>query len=50
MKRLQIQQNLCTKKLTCTKMFYLHEIAAVDFPKIYFLKTQRKHENQTIAH
>ena len=29
--------------------FYVHEIAAINLSKIYFLKTQRKHGNQTMA-
>ena len=36
MKRLQILQKLVYKK------FYVHEIAAVSLPKIYFLKNARK--------
>ena len=48
MKRLQIPQKLGTKNVTYTKKFYVHEIAAVDFSKIYW-KTRRKHVNQTTA-
>ena len=36
MKRLQIPQNLVYEK------FYLHEIAAVDLSKLYFLKNAKK--------
>ena len=36
MKRLQISQNLVHEK------FYVHEIAAVDLSKIYFLKNANK--------
>ena len=42
MKRLQIPQKLGTKNVTYTKKFYVHEIAAVDFSKIYFLKNAKK--------
>ena len=42
MKRLQIPQNLCTKNFTYTNKFYVHEIAAVNLPKIYFLKNAKK--------
>ena len=33
---------LCTKNFTYTKKFYVHEIAAVDLSKIYFLKNAMK--------
>ena len=36
MKRLQIPQNLVYEK------FYVHEIAAVDLSKFYFLKNAKK--------
>ena len=42
MKTLQIPQKLGTKNVTYTKKFYVHEIAAVDFSKIYFLKNAKK--------
>ena len=37
MKRLQIPQ-----KIAYTKKFYIHEIAAVDLSKIYFLQNAKK--------
>ena len=43
MKRLQIPRNLVYEK------FYVHEIAAVDLSKMYFLKIQRKHVKQATA-
>ena len=33
---------MCTKNFTHTKKFYVHEIAAVDLSKIYFLKNAKK--------
>ena len=58
MKRLQIPQKLvyeklyvheknlrtrnCTKNFTYTKIFYVHEIAAVNLSKVYFLKNAKK--------
>ena len=42
MKRLQIPQNLRTENFTYMKKFYVHEIAAVNLPKIYFLKNAKK--------
>ena len=33
---------MCTKNFTYTKKFYVHEIAAVDLSKIYFLKNAKK--------
>ena len=33
---------LCKKKFTFTKKFYLHEIAAVNLSKIFFLKNAKK--------
>ena len=30
------------KNFTYTKKFYVHEIATVDLPKIYFLKNAQK--------
>ena len=38
----QSRKNLCTKKITYTKKFYVHEIAAVNLSKIYFLKNAKK--------
>ena len=35
-------KNFCTKNFTCTKKFYVHEIAAVNLSKIYFLKNAKK--------
>ena len=35
-------KNLCTKNFTFTKKFYVHEIAAVNLSKIYFLKNVKK--------
>ena len=35
-------RNLCTKNFTYTKKFYIHEIAAVNLSKIYFLKNAKK--------
>ena len=43
------RKNLCAKDFTCVKIFYVHDIAVVNLWKIYFLKTQRKHVNQTTA-
>ena len=37
----------CTKNFTYTKKFYVHEIAAVDLLKIYFLKNAKKACSQT---
>ena len=42
MKRLQIPQKLCTESFTYTNKFYVHEIAAVDLSKIYFLKKRKE--------
>ena len=42
MKRLQIPQNLRTENFTYMKKFYVHEIAAVNLSKIYFLKNAKK--------
>ena len=42
MKRLQILQKLRTKNFTYTKKFYVHEIAAVNLSKIFFLKNAKK--------
>ena len=42
MKKLQIPQKLCTENFTHTNKFYVHEIAAVDLSKIYFLKNAQK--------
>ena len=36
------RKNLCTKNFTYTKEFHLHEIGAVNFSKIYFLKNAKK--------
>ena len=41
MKRLQIPQNL-VYEFTYTKKFYVHEIAAVNLLKNYFLKNAKK--------
>ena len=35
-------KNLYTKNFTYTKKFYVHEIAAVNLSKIYFLKNAKK--------
>ena len=35
-------KTFCTKNFTYTKKFYVHEIAAVDLSKIYFLKNAKK--------
>ena len=43
MERLQIRQKL-VYEVAVVKRFYVHEIAAVNLSKIYFLK--RKHVNQ----
>ena len=42
MKKLQIPQKLCTENFTHTNKFHVHEIAAVDLSKIYFLKNAKK--------
>ena len=42
MKRLQIPQKLCMKNLTYTKKCYVHEFAAVNLSKVYFLKNAKK--------
>ena len=42
MKRLQIPQKLVYGQFTYTKKFYVHEIAAVNLSKIYFLKNPKK--------
>ena len=42
MKRLQIPQKLVYENFTYTKKFYVHEIAAVNLSKIYFLKNAKK--------
>ena len=36
------RKNLCTKNFTYTKKFYVHEIAAVNLSKIFFLKNAKK--------
>ena len=36
------RKNLGTKGITYTNKFYVHEIAAVDLSKIYFLKNTKK--------
>ena len=36
------RKKLCTKNFTYTKKFYVHEIAAVDLPKIFFLENAMK--------
>ena len=41
MKRLQIPQN-SVREVAAVKKFYVHEIASVDLPKIYFLKKPKK--------
>ena len=33
---------MCTKNFKYTKKFYMHEAAAVDLSKIYFLKNAKK--------
>ena len=35
-------KNFCTKNFTYTKKFYVHEFAAVNLSKIYFLKNTKK--------
>ena len=35
-------KNLFTENFTYTKKFYVHEIAAIDLSKIYFLKNAKK--------
>ena len=35
-------KNLCAKKFTYTGKFNVHEVAAVNLPKIYFLKNAKK--------
>ena len=40
-------KNLCAKHFTYTKLFCVHKI--VNLTKIYFLKRQKKHVNQTTA-
>ena len=35
-------KNLCVKNFTCTDKLYVHEIAVVNFSKIYFLKNAKK--------
>ena len=42
MKRLQIPQNLEHKKFYPHEKIYVHEIAAVDLSKIFFLKNAKK--------
>ena len=42
MKKLQISQKIVYEKFTYTKKFYVHEIAAVNLSKIYFLKNAKK--------
>ena len=36
------RKNLRTKNFVYTKKFYVHEIAAVDLSKIYFLKNAKE--------
>ena len=49
MKRLQIPQKL-VYDVAVVKKFYVHEIAAINLSKIYFLKNEKKkHVNQTTA-
>ena len=36
------RKNLCTKNFKYMKKFYVHEIAAVNLSKIYFLKNAKK--------
>ena len=36
------RKNLCTKNFTYTNKFYVHEIAAVNLSKTYFLKDTTK--------
>ena len=43
MKGLQIHcKTLCIKNFSFAKKFYVHEIAAVDLSKVYFLKNAKK--------
>ena len=42
MKILPIPQKLVSKKITYSKKFYAHEIAAVNLSKIYFLENAKK--------
>ena len=42
MKRLQIPQKLVYEYFMYTKIFCVHKIAAINLPKIYFLKNAKK--------
>ena len=42
MKTANPAKNLCTKNFTYKNKFYVHEIAAVNLSKIYFLKNAKK--------
>ena len=42
MKRQEISRNILYKKFYVRKKFYMHEIAAVNLSKIYFLKNAKK--------
>ena len=42
MKRLQISKKLVYEKLYGYEKIYVHEIAAVNLSKIYFLKNSKK--------
>ena len=42
MKRLPISQKLVFENFTYTNKFYVHEIAAVNLSKVYFLKNAKK--------
>ena len=46
---MQIPQKLVYKNFTYAKKIYVHEIAAVNLSKIYFLKKAKKNVNQTTA-
>ena len=42
MENCKSRKNLCTENFTYRKNFYVHEIAAVNLSKIYFLKNAKK--------
>ena len=42
MKNCKSRKNMCKENFTYTKNFYVHEIAAVNLSKIYFLKKRKE--------
>ena len=42
MESVKSRKNFCTKKITYTKKFYVHEIVAGNSSKLYFLNNAKK--------